>query len=73
MHLVSKYIQNHEVLKLANSSCIDILGRGCMGIFERLANVANLTTPLISTKVLVYLPFYYIILHIDERNSLYNR
>lgn len=73
MHLVTKYKAKQEKLVLADNSNIEILGRGSLGIFSKVANVARLSTPLISTKILCYEPFNFIVLHIDELAYIIDR
>lgn len=65
-YLISNYNKVREFLILANNAHIDIEGRGSLGIFSKVAVVNSLTTSLISTKVLCYQPFSFIVLHIDE-------
>ena len=66
MYLMRNYKANDDILVLADNSHVDIIGRGSLGIFDNVANVARLSTSLISTKILCYKPFYFIVLHIDE-------
>ena len=65
-YLMHDYIARSEILTLANKSQAYIAGRGTLGIFTKVALVTSLSLPLISTKVLCYKPFFFIILHIDE-------
>lgn len=65
-YLMSNYKARKELLSLADKSHVTIAGRGQLGIFSNVALVSTLSLPLISTKILCYHPFFFIVLHIDE-------
>ena len=64
-HLMTNYKDGREILILADNSHINISGRCSLGNFNSVAVITSLVTSLISTKVLCYSPFFYIIIHID--------
>jgi hypothetical protein len=73
LHLMTEYRKTSETLSLADNHSCSIIGRGNLGIFDNVALVACLTTPLISTKILCYKPFSFIITHIDDKAYIIDR
>ena len=63
-YLMYDFTARSEILTLADKS--QAYRRGTLGLFTNVALVKNLSLPLISTKIMCYKPFFFIVLHIDE-------
>lgn len=70
---LSKYTLCNDNLYLADGTVIPIIAVGVYGIFNNVAVVPTLTQTLISTKVLCYPPFEFIIIHIDDMAYIVDR
>jgi hypothetical protein len=63
----------NDNLYLADNTAVPITAVGTYGIFKNVAVVPTLTLPLISTKILCYPPFNFIIIHMDDMGYIIDR
>jgi hypothetical protein len=63
----------NDYLYLADNTAVPITAVGTYGIFNNVAVVPSLTLPLISTKILCYPPFNFIVIHMDDMGYIVDR
>jgi len=73
LDLCSKYKLVSDYIYLADGTAIPVIAVGTFGIFDNVFVVPSLTQPLISTKILCYPPFNFIIVHIDNMGYILDR